>query len=88
MSEGGSVTIIHAPFPPEVVEALNRYQQAGQWHPFTCRRRNESPHGWRWGDKGTLRATEAGWVCDDCDYTQDWAHDFMGDVLLFLKEKP
>jgi len=25
----------------------------------------------------SLFATEAGWVCLDCDYTQNWAHSYM-----------
>lgn len=27
----------------------------------------------------TLTATAAGWICPTCDYTQDWAHDWMVD---------
>lgn len=57
-----------APWTEDQTAALNRYQDAGWMHPFTC------PHG-----HGNLRATTDGWVCDThtCDYTQDWCHDFM-----------
>jgi hypothetical protein len=24
-----------------------------------------------------LVATPRGWICRDCEYTQNWAHDFM-----------
>jgi hypothetical protein len=24
-----------------------------------------------------LIATEGGWICPVCDYTQNWAHNFM-----------
>jgi hypothetical protein len=55
-----------APFTQEQVESLNAYQEAGVFHAFTC------------GSCGaTLVATEQGWKCPDCDYTQDWAHDWM-----------
>ena len=69
--------MILAPFTPEQVEALNRFQERGEMHPFTCP-----------GDRGEkckvreLVATEAGWVCACGAYRQEWAHDFM------LKEPP
>lgn len=44
-------------------------------HPFTC--------GGTTGDgrdcRHDLVATEDGWVCPACAYTQNWAHDFMAD---------
>lgn len=61
----------------EQVDCLNAYQRHGRFHPFTCPNRGEDGHQMRHGDLGTLIATENGWVCPDCDYTQDWAHDFM-----------
>lgn len=59
-----------APFTPEQVESLNGFQKCGCVHPFTCG-----------GDKcrSDLVATEEGWVCPNCDYTQNWAHEFMAD---------
>ena len=56
-----------APFTPEQVVLLNQFQNLGTVHPFTC----------KCGEN--LIATENGWICDKCDYTQDWAHDFMAD---------
>ena len=64
---------IDATFTTEQVKALNDYQKSGRFHPFTC---------------GTddcrcdLIAVEEGWVCPECDYTQDWAHDFMARTKL------
>jgi hypothetical protein len=64
--------MIRAPFTPAQVEALNRWQQAGTVHPFTC----ADDHG----PDDVLVATPAGWVCPSCAYTQDWAHDMMLDA--------
>ena len=72
-----------APWTPEQVEALNKWQREGPFHPFTCggdrgdeahrkyAEQNNDP------DFGLLVATPEGWKCPVCDYKQDWAHDFM-----------
>lgn len=65
-----------APFTPEQVVALNDYQRARRFHPFTCGN-NRGTHPFYDGDKGVLVATVRGWICMFCDYTQDWAHPFM-----------
>jgi hypothetical protein len=57
-----------APWTDRQVEALNKFQEAGQFHPFTCG--NDSRHR-------ILVATLDGWICRDCDYRQSWAHAFM-----------
>ena len=54
----------------EQVRCLNAYQNHGRYHPFTCPNRGPL-------HPGELVAYENGWVCPTCDYTQDWAHDFM-----------
>jgi len=61
------------------VNALNQYQKAGQFHPFTCNNRNDGNHPDepKYGDHSVLRAGPNGWYCEYCDYTQNWAHDFM-----------
>jgi hypothetical protein len=62
--------MLEAPFTTEQVKSLNEYQESGVFHPFTC---------------GTdkcrcvLIAAEDGWTCPECDYTQNWAHEWMGD---------
>lgn len=59
-----------APFTPEEVVNLNEYQETGCFHPFTCGTDS---------CRATLVATEAGWTCPACEYTQGWAHGFMSD---------
>jgi len=63
---------IYAPFTPEQVAALNRWQQRGDFHPFTCPHRVD-------GEAINLVAEPGGWRCPACDYRQDWAHDFMAE---------
>ena len=48
-------------------------------HPFTCPNRGDGKHFDNGIDKGALIPTVRGWICQCCDYTQDWAHDFMLD---------
>lgn len=60
-------------FSPNQVRNLEEFQRARVMHPFTCpNRSDEAHHG-----SGELVATVRGWICQYCDYTQDWAHDFM-----------
>ncbi len=60
---------IVAPWSKPQVDALNRFQRLGFVHEFTCA--NDHP-GVR-----TLIATPNGWVCPNCSYTQNWAHEGM-----------
>lgn len=69
--------IVKAPWTSAQVRALNLYQAAGVFHPFTCGGVRLDGHACR----ETLVATEAGWDCPLlCGYTQDWAHAFMADT--------
>lgn len=70
-----------APWTEEQVEALNEYQRDAPMTPFTCPNRGYS-HRFHddLRDIGVLVATEAGWTCRDCAYTQDWAHPWMADT--------
>ncbi len=64
-------------FTPEEVISLNEYQNSGAFHPFTCGGdRTDDQH---LDGEGLLVATEAGWICPYCGYTQNWAHEFMKD---------
>lgn len=65
---------VRAPFTPEQVESLNRFQASARYHPFTC----GNDH---FGGGVALFAREDGWFCKqpECDYRQTWAHAFMAD---------
>lgn len=61
---------IKSPFSPEQIASLEGFQECKSLHSFTC------------GDCGAdLKPTQNGWICSvsDCEYTQDWCHDFMAD---------
>lgn len=60
-------------FTPDQVEHLTAFQTRNDFHPFTCANRNDGNHR---GD-GILVPTVRGWICQYCDYKQDWAHEFM-----------
>jgi hypothetical protein len=65
-------------FTDDEVESLNAYQHSGAFHPFTCGSGNRTDAHHLDGE-GLLVATNDGWHCPYCDYTQDWAHQFMKD---------
>lgn len=67
------MSIIRAPFSGEQVERLQRWQEFE--HPFTCG--NDACR--KSNNEGALSPTIDGWRCANtgCNYTQDWAHDFM-----------
>lgn len=69
------MTQLTAPWTPEQVAALNRYQERSDFHPFTCDDTNRHHPQVRW----VLVAREDGWHCpaEGCGYTQDWAYPFM-----------
>lgn len=71
---------IKTPFSTEHVEKLNKYQQSGFFHPFTCCSAGDDETCERRNGKGEgiLIATNEGWVCPCGKYKQDWAHTFMG----------
>ena len=70
---------IYAPWTDEQVMQLNRFQRSPFVHPFTCPSERHD---------AVLMASRNNWECPypDCDYTQNWAHDFMADheLLDFL----
>ena len=67
--------IIQAPFTEEQVQAINQYQQEGQFHPFTCGSGKRTDENHKYGE-GILVATTEGLKCPFCDYKQNWAYDF------------
>lgn len=67
---------VKAPWTEEQVKSLRRWQWSPNVHPYTCPNRTDSPHEEHYGDLGGLRPTQTALVCDDCGYTQTWAHSF------------
>ena len=67
---------VKAPWTPEQVAALNLFQQDPWLHPFTCGSGNRTDEH-HTDMEGRLIATENGWLCPFCAYTQDWAWDVM-----------
>lgn len=76
-----------APWSEDQVACLRAFQTDGWNHAFTCPNRTEGKHEYRCFEHptvgigpmelGLLAPTVQGWICRDCDYTQDWAYDFM-----------
>lgn len=60
---------IQAPFTADQVKSLNGYQRSKVMHPFTCAMHSDL----------NLIAREDGWVCPQCTYRQNWAHDWMAN---------
>ncbi len=73
-----------APWTPDQVARLWKFQTDGKMHPFTCRNRGNGKHATIGTDLGMLIPTIRGWACPFCNYTQTWAHDFMVEA----KRKP
>lgn len=70
----------YAPWTLEQVQSLSAYQQAGFMHPFTCPDRGDGDHRWDlYCDIGVLVPKLAGWYCNDCEYEQTWAWQWMAD---------
>lgn len=68
-------TRIVPPWTDQQVANLNAYQRSGRFHPFTCGgNRTDEKH---LDGEGLLIASNNGWHCPYCDYTQTWAHSFM-----------
>jgi len=60
---------VEAPWTDEQVDALNRWQQCGHVHEFTCPNHHKASR--------VLEAKNDGWHCPGCTYTQTWAHVMM-----------
>jgi hypothetical protein len=72
---------VYAPFTSEQVRALLEWQYRQDVHPFTCPNRDNGKHRLRRerdADLGALCPDETkGFLCLDCNYTQDWAYEYM-----------
>ena len=65
------IKMLIAPWPPEIVQALEKYQSNLMYHPYTCGK--NSNH--------ILKPTEIGLVCEECNYTQNWCHQLPESIL-------
>ncbi len=74
VSRGEAAPLAKTKFTPDEVKSLNAFQRSWVRHPFTCVNGRDARH---FDGEGVLLATERGWVCLYCDYTQDWAYGFM-----------
>jgi hypothetical protein len=76
------MTLLNAPWNEDQVQSLNKFQEAGCFHPFTCGGvvviKDKGPP-YREDCRCDLVATTEGWKCPNCSYTQDWCHEFMAD---------
>ena len=84
---------ISAPWNDEQVAKLNEFQRYTTMHPFTCGSNRHDVAHVAWAeehdeDNGQLVATNAGWICPVCNYTQNWAHDFMFEGAGDIGSKP
>jgi hypothetical protein len=61
-------------FTPDEVVNLDKHQHQSRYHPFTCPNHNDDDHR---QSLDCLIPTVRGWVCQFCDYTQNWAHETM-----------
>lgn len=80
---------IEAPFSPQQIEAINRFQrECRTLHNYTCmgtleprssdaHRRAAEEHGM--GDPGSLVARADGLHCPGCGYSQTWCLAIMAD---------
>jgi len=68
---------IEAPWESDQVKSLNDWQIHGDMPAFTCIKRDDGEHRHIGRDTGMLIATKNGWICPFCDYSQNWAHEFM-----------
>jgi hypothetical protein len=80
------MSFIQAPWTDEEVAALNRWQELGYAHPFTCSESDSHPLNGGYEDR--LVAENDGWHCPTCGHTQNWAHDFMLRVPHFTYKEP
>ena len=65
------------PWSQEIVDGLNKHQQSGAIHPYTCGRNHPecevvNRKDGEWEKDGVLIATTEGWVCPCGKYKQDW----------------
>lgn len=70
----------------ETVNMLNELQIGIRYgYTYTCPNRSDGNHFDNGNDLGCLIATENGWICPSCEYTQDWFHsELPSDDRVFF----
>jgi hypothetical protein len=82
------MTPLKAPWSDDVVLKLSELQSGARYgHPYTCINRSDGNHHNNGHDLGCLVPTTDGWICPDCDYTQDWAHESSTTIPLATEMK-
>ncbi len=66
----GLPDMVYAPFDDEQVALMNRYQNSGDFHPYTC------------CDHQTMVMTREGLTCPKCQTVQNWClrSSFMRNI--------
>lgn len=71
----------------EEIDALNWLQKCGIVHPYTCGGDDKTPYC-----REDLIATENGWICPKCSYTQKWhmgnTVELMNNLKSLIKNHP
>lgn len=70
---------ISSPWSKTEVDYLNFEQNGGRYHPYTCRKNTKKCKN--------LIATENGWICPYCNYTQNWASINDARYIQFLQNE-
>lgn len=65
-----------APWSDSQVELMNKLQQSGKVHPYTCGSAK---------CRSILVAKNEGWICPTCGYCQNWAHEMMANIEFISK---
>lgn len=64
---------IYAPWTEDQVKLLERWQNVGFVHEYSCIKNTKRC--------GKLIPTVSGWICPYCDYRQNWFMDFPPEIL-------
>lgn len=72
----GRLSALKAPWSSEVIQNPAQIQSGERYgHPYNCINRGDRKHRDNGNDRGCLVPTSQEWICPDCEYTQDWAHE-------------
>lgn len=66
--------IIKAPLTKGQMNSINAFQKYSIFHQYTCENWADANH-----KSGILIALIGGLFCRECEYTQDWVHDWTAN---------